>query len=49
MPSSTLKTYCDAMMLRWKLPENARLLFVNSAFSPVPALPDRLSLRFSKP
>jgi len=36
-------------MLRWKPTKNAHLLRVNSAFSSVSALPDRLSLRFSTP
>jgi hypothetical protein len=44
---SALKNYCEAMMPRWKPAKNAHLLFVNSAFSPTSALPDRLSLRFS--
>jgi hypothetical protein len=44
-----MKNYFGAMMLRWKPAQNARLLSVNSTFSPVSALPDRPSLRFSKP
>jgi len=42
-----MKNYCEAMMPRWKPPKNAHLLYVGSAFSPVSALPDRLSRRFS--
>ena len=34
-------------MLRWEPSKNAHLLNVNSAFLPISALPDRLSLRFS--
>ena len=34
-------------MLRWKPAKNTHLLYVNSVFSPVSALPDRLSLRFN--
>jgi hypothetical protein len=44
-----LQNYCEAMMLRWKPSKNAHLLYVNSAFLPISALPDRLSLRFSTP
>ena len=43
-----MKSYCETMLLGWNPLKNAHLLFVDSAFSPISVLPDRLSRRFSR-